>query len=150
MKYLLFLPFVIHALCMLFDEFYFHHKRSLGKWERLGHPIDTLSVLICFAIPLFNGALSYYVAMSIFSSILITKDEWVHQKECEAQEQWLHSVLFVLHPILLALYGAAFYSPSQHLSLIHSQAPFLLLTTFLFGLYQFFYWNFLCKKKLLT
>ena len=62
---------------MLVDEFYFHPRRFLPLWERLGHPIDTLSVALCVTYLLGMGAsVTTYTILSIFSCALVTKDEW--------------------------------------------------------------------------
>ena len=42
---LLYLPFAVQGLAILVDEFWFHHRRGLPRWERLGHPIDTLPLI---------------------------------------------------------------------------------------------------------
>jgi hypothetical protein len=97
----LYLPFIFQGICMLVDEFYFHHKRGLPRWERLGHPLDTLTVLAALGYLLLPSVnLNVYLGLSIFSCVFITKDEFVHKEQCPASEQWLHSLLFVLHPIL--------------------------------------------------
>jgi hypothetical protein len=97
----LYLPFIFQGICMLVDEFYFHHKRGLPRWERLGHPLDTLTVLAALGYLLLPSVnLNVYLGLSIFSCVFITKDEFVHKEQCPALEQWLHSLLFVLHPIL--------------------------------------------------
>src|SRR5258708_18222986 len=99
--------FGTQAALMVVDEFYFHHKRSLPRWERIGHPLDTLSVLVCYAISLAfsptHGWLGLYALAAAFSCLLITKDEFVHAKLCGPGEHWLHAVLFVLHPVVLTL-----------------------------------------------
>jgi hypothetical protein len=46
-RYLL-IPVALQMLCMTLDEFYFHWQRELPRWERLGHPLDTLTVLGCY------------------------------------------------------------------------------------------------------
>lgn len=98
---LLYLPFIIQGLCMLVDEFYFHEKRGLPRWERLGHPLDTLTVFAALGYLLLNQVNSIvYLGLSLFSCLFITKDEFVHKEKCGAFEQWLHALLFVLHPIL--------------------------------------------------
>ena len=122
---------------MLVDEFYFHERRGLPLWERIGHPLDTLSV----AAPLghllfFNFQLSHYVGLALFSSVLITKDEFVHKKVCGATEQWLHALLFVLHPLL---FFAAYFLWEQ------GETEFLiiqlcLILSFLF--YQLLRWSY--------
>jgi len=127
---------------MLIDEFYFHRKRGLPKWERLGHPIDTLFVLICFGYLALANALSFnpaiYLGLSIFSCLLITKDEFVHQKECTASESWLHSILFILHPVVLYVSFKIAFDPVLK--------PFFYIQFALAGfmfLYQIVYWNFI-------
>jgi hypothetical protein len=102
-------PFLVQGLAITFDEFYFHHKRGLGWWERLGHPVDTLAILICYLfiqyfLPTTQNIL-IFIILSIFSTLIITKDEFVHNLECGQAEQWLHSILFVIHPITLMILG---------------------------------------------
>lgn len=95
-----YLPFIIQGLCMFVDEFYFHEKRGLGKWERLGHPFDTITVLSCYGYLIwFNPSEMIYVSLCAVSCLFITKDEFVHRRDCTSYEHWLHSLLFLLHPI---------------------------------------------------
>lgn len=90
---------------MLVDEFHFHRRRGLGKWERVGHPVDTLSVVVIYGLmvvwPPTQTAVSVAAVLSVFSCLLVTKDEFVHSKECEPLENWIHALLFVLHPLVL-------------------------------------------------
>src|SRR4051812_28762958 len=95
---------------MLADELIFHRKRGLPRWERLGHPLDTLSALVCYAFlisvaPTRPHALAIYVGLCAFSCLFITKDEFVHARHCEPFETWLHAVLFVLHPTVFVAFG---------------------------------------------
>jgi len=94
---------------MVLDEGVFHLRRGLPKWERIGHPLDTLTVLACMAfviwVPFSKGALAIYIALAVFSSLFVTKDEFVHKELCPASEQWLHAILFTLHPITLTSAG---------------------------------------------
>src|ERR1051325_4243964 len=152
-RYLL-IPFVAQIACMLFDEFYFHWRRSLPRWERLGHPLDTLTVLLCWGVILFlpptRGAVSLYAALAVFSCLFVTKDEWVHKEYCPAGEHWLHALLFVLHPLLMI--SAALIWPALHpegaalrfgsIQYGGFEGTFFAvntLLTFLFGLYQLVY-----------
>ena len=159
MIFLFFLPFALQTLAIVFDEFYFHHKRGLPKWERIGHPIDTLSVLACFAIVLFvpfdSKLIPAYAILSFFSCLLVTKDEFVHKEHCTAEESWLHSLLFINHPIVLILLG--FFWPLFHeqpslLNLFEYQemleifVQFQAGSTLIFFLYQVIYWNFYVKE----
>jgi 2-polyprenyl-6-hydroxyphenyl methylase/3-demethylubiquinone-9 3-methyltransferase len=43
--------------------------------------------------------------MAMGSCLLITKDEFIHQRLCSGGEHWLHAVLFILHPIVLVATG---------------------------------------------
>jgi hypothetical protein len=107
---LLLLPALLQMLAMACDEFVFHRKRGLPRWERLGHPLDTLTAVACYGWIIFTPptsphALGVYVALCAFSCLFITKDEFVHARLCEPREAWLHAVLFVLHPIVFLAFG---------------------------------------------
>lgn len=137
------IPFFLQAILIGADEWFFHLRRNLPKWERIGHPIDTLSVLICFAflylIPFSPLALKWYIALALVSSILITKDEFVHKHHCPAAEQWLHAVLFINHPILLSAAAILWYhSPPLFPTFLFCQGS--CVAAFMF--YQIIYWNF--------
>jgi hypothetical protein len=92
------------GMLMLVDEFVFHRRRDMPRWERIGHPLDTLSVLAPLLLALFLPAerpwIFVFVVLAVFSSLLVTKDEGVHSRLCGAGEQWLHAVLFLLHPLI--------------------------------------------------
>jgi hypothetical protein len=152
------IPFVLQVACMGVDELYFHRQRALPRWERLGHPLDTLMALLClfwiWFVPPASHAIAIYAALALFSSFIITKDEWVHQRHCAAGEHWLHAVLFVLHPLVLLgaalLWPAAHEQPSPWLHFTGWERTFLLANMTLmgwFGLYQFVYWNLLWKFR---
>lgn len=136
MKYILFLPFALQSILMLVDEFYFHRKRGLAPWERWGHPIDTLSVLFVYAVVLWVPPSSSAVAMIggaiLFSTLLVTKDEWIHSRACGPGENWVHALLFGLHPLhlvcLLPLWALRHYDGPAH------HQPDRLFTTLPFGL----------------
>lgn len=157
------LPFAIQALGMVFDEGYFHIRRGLPKWERIGHPIDTCSVLACMGFVLFvpfsTTALTIYIALAVFSTILVTKDEFVHKEHCPAMENWLHAVLFTLHPITLACAGFMWpvvqgfdVTPWIARWLNHKDALLSFLqmqfgVMVLFTIYQIIFWNVIWKDK---
>ncbi len=101
--------FAFQGGLLLVDEFVFHRRRGLGLWERLGHPIDNFLLFLPLAFVFFRAPDAeasrwIYFGLSALSCVLITKDEWVHTRECSASENWLHALLFVLHPVAL---GAA-------------------------------------------
>jgi uncharacterized membrane protein len=146
------LPFVLQGIVMMVDEFWFHHRRSLGRWERIGHPVDTATVLVCFGIVLFvpfsSTALAVYSVGAVISMICITKDEFVHAKLCPAGEHWLHSVLFMLHPILMTAAVAIWADFPAGAGGLRRFFAINVGITVAFWLYQIFYWNFLCRKPM--
>lgn len=161
MLFLALLPFFLQALAMILDEGVFHLKRGLPKWERIGHPLDTLSTLACMLFVLFipysTFALKIYIALAVFSSIFVTKDEFVHKHHCPGTEQWLHALLFTLHPITLASAGLIWpvvhrvdiplwlsswlNNPELLSNFLCTQATAMAL----FFIYQIVYWNFIWK-----
>ncbi len=144
---LLLVPFALQGIAMFFDEFYFHHKRGLPLWERIGHPIDTLSVFSCYlfiSLAEFNETNLYiYIGLCAFSCLLVTKDEFVHTEHCDAKENWLHSVLFILHPITFLSAGYIWFK-----NLNSDFLTFQPVVIFLFMIYQILYWSPLWKTKL--
>jgi hypothetical protein len=162
MQYLIFFPFCLQLIAMGVDEGVFHLKRGLPKWERIGHPLDTLSFLVCLFYVLFlpysPTALKGFIALAILSCLLVTKDEFVHKHHCPASEQWLHALLFINHPIILT--STALMWPFLHPGEIPSWLLwmgsgehfrfFLILQTICTGLfmgYQILYWNVIWKEK---
>jgi hypothetical protein len=153
----LMMPFAVQMLCMVVDELYFHARRTLPRWERFGHPLDTCTVLLCWSVVFYAAptprSVAVYGALSLFSCLFVTKDEWIHTQYCGAGEHWLHALLFILHP--LTFLSAGLLWPALHTSdvsalspgWIHydgSARPFFMANaglTLLFGLYQLLYWN---------
>ncbi len=162
---LAFIPFFLQAVAIGIDEVYFHLRRGLPKWERIGHPLDTLSFLLCLYfclwMPFSDTNVSIYIALAIISCILVTKDEFVHTHHCPAQENWLHAFLFILHPITLIITGCmwpvlqgqevphwlnAFICDKEMLSyILTGQAIFITL----FFFYQIIFWNFIWNEQAL-
>ena len=136
----LLLPAALQALVMFADELVFHRRRGLPRWERLGHPLDTLTAALCYGwlvvVPASTAnALGIYVALCAFSCLFITKDELVHARLCEPLETWLHAVLFVLHPIVFLAFGVIW-----QLGLAPWAPKAALALTMMFGAYQVTYW----------
>lgn len=154
---LLMAPFIIQAGLTFFDEFYYHHKRGLPLWERLGHPLDTITVLSCYLFIIYQEPtpknLAIYIGLAAFSCLFITKDEFIHHENSGAGEQWLHSMLFVIHPIGLTVllaywYGGSFtgyLSPAD----MGTFQQFIKVQTIIvscFLSYQILYWSIPWKK----
>lgn len=141
----LLVPAGLQALAMLIDEGWYHRRRGLPRWERIGHPVDTLSVALCYGWLLASRpeeprALPIYVALAFASSLLVTKDEPVHARRCEPGEQWLHAVLFVLHPIVFVAFGVIWWSGLDPWVIAGQLALTLALMS-----YQVVYWSLLWK-----
>jgi hypothetical protein len=143
---LLFLASVfLQGAAITFDEFHFHWKRNLPQWERIGHPVDSVSLLIpigflAFAqrTPAFENA---YILFSILSCLCITKDEWIHHEHSEPSENWLHSVLFILHPVVL-ISGYFVWGT------LELPVQLFFYSVLCFTLYQIIFWNFYADRLL--
>jgi hypothetical protein len=141
-------PAALQALAMLADEGYYHRRRRLPRWERLGHPLDTLTVALCYAwlasaAPSAH-ALTVYVVLAGFSCLFVTKDEGVHTRLCSAGEHWLHAFLFVLHPVVLAAFGWLWWQARPELAWL---LPAQLTLTCLLMIYQLSYWSLSWKSR---
>ena len=142
---LYYVPFIIQTAAILLDEFYFHNQRGLGPWEMIGHPLDTLTVLLVYVFILLNPFtpvnLIVFISLAGFSSLFVTKDEFVHADHCDAREHWLHSILFLIHPVCF-LSAALLWEKGMGSIFLFSQAVGLGL----FIIYQITYWGAVWKK----
>jgi hypothetical protein len=146
-SWIFFVPFIVQAVVITYDEFYFHIKRGLPLWERIGHPIDTLSIVLCLAFvlvfPYSKVLILPFALLAALSCLLVTKDEFVHKEHCDAKEQWLHALLFLNHPLVLISTGWMWGQGGRF-------NPFLtvqLILVSLFCVYQLVYWNLVWKEK---
>lgn len=134
---------IVQGFAILLDEFFFHIRRPMPKWERLGHPLDTGLVIGCLLFLYFFDRTplteNIYIGLAVLSCICVTKDEWVHRKYCSAEEMWLHAVLFMMHPLVLF---TAFreWETARPLFLLLS------LAVGVFFIYEVVYWNFVEPK----
>lgn len=98
------IPSIVQATLVLGDEIIFHRKRGLPRWERIGHPLDTVSVLLPIALASFyppsRAALKLYAGLATLSTLFVTKDEAVHLRECGAWEHRLHALMYSVHPLV--------------------------------------------------
>jgi hypothetical protein len=151
-------PFFVQSVLMLWDEFYFHRKRNLSNWERWGHPLDTLSFLSLLAwiqiSPPNLQNLGVAVFITVFSSVFIAKDEWVHSKHSSGSESFLHALLFALHPLILIIFilgwlsvdvqtWSFYFSVNMRNSFVEAQAllRWAWIPTTGMLIHQIFYWN---------
>jgi heme/copper-type cytochrome/quinol oxidase subunit 4 len=130
-------------MLMIYDET-LHRRRGLGAWERLGHPLDTISVLFPLSLAALlefsETNLQIFIAASAFSCLLVTKDEFVHARECDAHEHWVHAVLFILHPLVFVATGALWWIDPTDIVL--AAQPGILG---LFFIYQIIFWSYVWK-----
>lgn len=145
---LLVLPFVFQACTMMIDEFHFHRERGLPRWERIGHPLDTLTVVLFYGFlltsPPSQQVLPVLIGLGLFSMIFTAKDEPIHARLCCRKEHWTHIVLFALHPLVLLSAGYLWWIqvPSSRV-VLQLQGG---LTT-LFMVHQIVYWNFMPSRR---
>lgn len=142
-------------IVIVLDEALFHRKRDLPRWERIGHPLDTLTVIACLGfawlVPFEHSMIGWYIALALFSSLFVTKDEFIHKDHCPAAEQWLHAILFVNHSIVLGclgliwphLHGHQFFAFLPSLNALQFLVLSQLIGAIGFFLYQVIYWNFI-------
>jgi 2-polyprenyl-6-hydroxyphenyl methylase/3-demethylubiquinone-9 3-methyltransferase len=139
-------PLLLQGAVMVADETVCHRRRGLPRWERIGHPLDTLTVAACVAwlvcVPPGRGALAVYLGLATFSTLFVTKDEPVHARLCGPGEHWLHAVLFTLHPVVLATLGVLWWSGAHPTVLAVELAAALG-----FAGYQAVYWNLLRARR---
>jgi hypothetical protein len=106
--------FSLQALFMWADEWVYHRRRGLPRWERWGHPLDSVAYLSALVVPALAAPaapwIHLYIILAIFSCLLVTKDEWVHTEQCAAGEHWVHAVLFLIHPSVLIFVGLSWVS----------------------------------------
>jgi 2-polyprenyl-6-hydroxyphenyl methylase/3-demethylubiquinone-9 3-methyltransferase len=93
-----------------------------------------------------------FVVFALFSALFVTKDEWVHSAQCSPTENWLHSVMFILHPLVFLSAGLIWINPESFLE--RSTSEFLWLglqghlgIVVLFLVYQLIYWPFFGAEK---
>jgi hypothetical protein len=124
---------------MAVDEWAFHRDRGLGRWESWGHAADSLVFAAALAPAALLApsprALALFAAGAAVSTLAVTKDEWVHARECGGGEQWLHAVLFVLHPCVFAAVGLLW--ARGEAPLLRAGLP---LAALAWAAYQWAYW----------
>ena len=142
------LPFLIHNTIMMIDEFYYHHKRILPRWEKLGHPADTVTYIFCLGLVLFLPHQRWtilYLCVALFSTLFVFKDMPIHAHYCSFGEKCLHGLMYFLHPLQLLILGVF----HQQINIDSSDLIFFqkfLWVQFSLALltcvYQIVYWNF--------
>jgi hypothetical protein len=98
-----------------------------------------------------RSAAGVYAALAIVSCLFVTKDEFVHARRCTAGEHWLHAVLFLVHPLILASVALLWVAGHPAAGTIWESLPdsatavrilrWQFAATSAFGIYQAAYWN---------
>jgi len=139
------LPVVVQGIALTFDEAHYHRKRGLPLWERLGHPLDSATLLACLLwarlVPWSSGALAAYAGLAAFSCLFVTKDELVHARACGPGEHWLHALLFLLHPVVLAAAALLWREAAHGAGLAALVLSCEAAAVAVFMVYQLVYWN---------
>jgi hypothetical protein len=130
---------IFQGALIIIDEIFFHQKRGLPKWEIWGHPLDTFFLILPLISLVTAESQGIYIGLSAFSCLFVTKDEWIHAKFCSGTENWLHAVLFLVHPLVFI---SAWYAHIENSQIILWALP----GPFLFLVYQIFYWNFYAHR----
>jgi 2-polyprenyl-6-hydroxyphenyl methylase/3-demethylubiquinone-9 3-methyltransferase len=134
------LPFAAaQGALMMVDERAFHRVRGLGEWESWGHVADSA----VFAAALLPAALLapgraaalLYALGAAGSTVMVAKDEWIHARECEPAEHWVHALLFSLHPCVLLGVGALWARGEG--ALFRATLPLVVAA---YSFYQWRYW----------
>lgn len=90
------------------DELLFHKKRLISKTERLNQILNMvflgILVFIPFGIRYSDHLHSYFGLMALSSMVLIARQEWV-PNAFSPKERGLHSLIYMLHPIVIAFLG---------------------------------------------
>jgi hypothetical protein len=129
--------FAVQGAVMIADEFWFHRRREMPRWERIGHPLDTALFVAALAwasvAARSPASVAVFIGLSVASCLVITKDEWIHADKCSGGEQWTHAVLFVIHPVALFAANAIWAAGAPLWPVAAGVAAF--------GCWQAIYWN---------
>lgn len=141
---LLWLPLLGMGLLHGIDELICHRARfPMPKWELWSHPLDTSIVflLVGLAVGLAPTEINQkiYAGIALISILLVTKDEWVHKVHCSGFELWIHSLLFILHPIFLYSIFRGWVTGQNNFLGVTLSLLFVVLCTQLFELFK--YWK---------
>ena len=104
--------------------------------------MDTLAFASCLIFLRLAAPTSanfwIYAGLATLSSLLISKDEWQHKELCDGLENWLHALLFTIHPVALIWAGWLWWSQSIYAAETLFAAMIMSLGFFF---YQTIYWN---------
>ena len=138
---------VFHGILYRIDEFKFHRQRGIGKTELTNSLIDGLIFLITLSIAMFSSfnywSEKIYIALSILSCLSIAKNEFFYGQLCKG-ERFTHSLLYVLHTIILYAYYLSWKTNyfDLHYYIWLTQLLYMILG-FQALTYSLIYWNYI-------
>lgn len=96
---------ILHVVVFHIDEYYFHRKRTLCRKEALAMFVDGALYLPPLIIASFAPVTEFwqkiYLLFAILSCLSIVKNEWFYADDIGRKERLTHSILYILHPVLL-------------------------------------------------
>lgn len=150
------ISFILTIMCLqviLFhvDEYYFHRRRKLSRHEIISSLTDGAFYIIPLIIATFTRFSEIwkvaYIIMSAISCLSIVKNELFYP-ELKVKEKLTHSLLYVIHPILLYSFYLSWkgnffdaYPNFWIFQLLYLALGFKTLT------YQVIYWNYIHEEK---
>ena len=138
---------IIHGILLNIDEHIFHKKRGINKIELWNALFDMALFIAPIFIALFTK-FSYwwekvFIAFCMASCLSIAKNELFY-KGLDVKERLVHSLLYVLHPVILYAYYISWQTNyfDHHYYVWLTQLAFMLL-----GIqsitYRIIYWNYI-------
>jgi hypothetical protein len=142
----------LHIVLFHLDEYYFHRKRPLTRKEVISMFVDGLLFLPPLMLAIFTTFSEelkiLYIVLASLSCLSIVKNEcFMHSGICR-KERLLHSLLYVLHPILLF----SFYLSWERNYFVHNINFWIVQVVYLgAGLrtlaHQLIYWNYIRENS---
>ena len=141
----------LQVILFQLDEYYFHRNRKLSRKEIISAISDGFLYIIPLIIATFTrfqeGRREFYIALSAISCLSIIKNEFFYPA-LNVKERVLHSLLYVLHPILLYSFYLSwkgnFFDTFPNFwifQLLYVAIGFKTVT------YQMIYWNYIHEDK---
>lgn len=149
MTWYLLLPLILQGVLVGVDELFCHRSRGLSLLEARLHIIDTLLAALPLLVILVAGqitssTMAIYTVVSTLSCLSITKEEGLHQKVCGPWEHWIHSLMFMVHPLVYISLGYQWVNNTANLAPIALTYFIMMLS---FTLYQLVYWHSTHKRQ---
>jgi hypothetical protein len=145
---------LIHGALFMGDEYLFHKKRGLTRAEINNSLVDGALFLVPLVISIFFPFTIItkwiFLTTAFLSCISIVKNELFYHELC-VRERLIHSLLYVLHPIILYSF---YISWSQNYFHDYPNFWMIQLIYIFFGTktlaYRIIYWNYIFEPEKLN